>query len=229
MMRTRSIARLGMALLASGWAFGCGSDVTLFNRAFANTLSGEVFPLTPGPSAAFVLVRVVNETQDIIEFVVTVEKDVVVVDEQGRFVVDDDGEFVTRPEIETVRLTTQPFGLANELGVLFPCRQQRIARVGLGENLLATDAAAFVGGQGTAGTPGFGIPADTLNPLSHAANNFDCGDTVIFRAVRSTSVAGGVTLQSLLLPGSEQPATVTGPDTFFNYEQFLETQVRENE
>jgi hypothetical protein len=30
------------------------------------------------------------------------------------------------------------------------------------------------------------------------------------------------------LPGYEQPSVFSGPDTFVNYERFLETQVQEN-
>jgi len=218
-------------ILACGTAClsGCGGNVGIFNPAFANSLSGAYFPRTPGPGAAFVFSRVVNQTDAVIEFVVTIERDVLVLDENGNFQLDEDGNFVTRSEMETVRLTTIPFGRASELGVLFPCSDSQITRVGLGENLLPSDAAAFVGGQGVGGAPGFGIPPGNVNPLSLEAGNFRCGDTIVFRALRSSSVAGGVVLQSFLLPYDEQPSAFIGPNTFVNYEQFLETQVRESE
>ena len=185
--------------------------------------------MTPGPGAAFVLVRVVNETNQVVEFIVTIEREVLVVDEQGDFQQDDQGDFITRPERETVRLTTDATGLATELGVLFPCGESPVTAVGLGENLLPTDAAIFVGGEGAGGATGFGVSAGNLNPLLLDVGNFNCGDTVIFRAFVSSGVAGGVALQSFLLPGSEQPSIFNGPDTFVNLEQFLESQVREDE
>ena len=210
-------------------AAACGSDVRVFNPAFINTLSGGEVPVTPGPGAAFVLVRVVNETNQVVEFIVTIEREVLVVDEQGDFQQDDQGDFITRPERETVRLTTDATGLATELGVLFPCGESPVTAVGLGENLLPTDAAIFVGGEGAGGATGFGVSAGNLNPLLLDVGNFNCGDTVIFRAFVSSGVAGGVALQSFLLPGSEQPSIFNGPDTFVNLEQFLESQVREDE
>ena len=92
---------------------------------------------------------------------------------------------------------------------------------------MPTDAAVFVGGEGAGGAAGFGVTAGDLYPLLQSENNFDCGDTVIFQAVRSSGSAGGVALQSLLLPNSEQPDSYSGADTFVNYDQFLESQVSE--
>ncbi len=207
---------------------GCG-NVGLFNPAFVNTVTGGQVPVTPGPSAAFVFVRCVNETDQPVEFIVTIQRDVLVVDENGNFQVDEQGQFITRPERETVRVTTSTNGQARELGVLFPCGESPVTHVGLGENLLPTDAALFVGGQGVGGAAGFGVSAVNLNPLQLLAGNFNCGDTIIFRAFRSIGVAGGVALQSFLLPGSEQPSIFTGPDTFADYGQFLESQARQEE
>ena len=98
--------------------------------------------------------------------------------------------------------------------------------VGLGENLLPTDAAVFVGGGGVGGAEGFGVPAGDLYPLQLAVGNFNCGDTIIYQAFRTTGIAGGVALQSFLLPGSEQPSSFTGPSTFVNYEEYRESQIR---
>ncbi|MEK7755615.1 MAG: hypothetical protein AAB385_00175, partial [Planctomycetota bacterium] len=149
--------------------------VSFFNPAFINTLSGGQVPLTPGPGAAFVLVRAVNVTNQVVEFIVTIERDVLVVDDDGNFQQDDLGNFITRPERETVRLITNPTGQATELGVLFPCGESPVTAVGLGEDLLPTDAAIFVGGEGTGGASGFGGPAGNLNPLQLAIGNFNCG------------------------------------------------------
>jgi hypothetical protein len=200
----------------------------LFNPAFVNTLSGGIFPLTPGPNAGFVFVRAVNEADETIEFLVTVDREVPDTDDQGNFVVDASGNFLTHTERETVRLRTFPDGRAHELGVLFPCRRVDVTRVGLGENLLSTDAMVFVGAEGPVGAPGFGVPAGDLNPLSAEAGNFACGDTIIFRAFSSTGVTGGVKVQSFVLPYSEQPSEFRA-DTFVNLEDFLETQVREGD
>jgi hypothetical protein len=113
------------------------------------------------------------------------------------------------------------------MGVLFTCEESPVTIIGLGENLLPTDSAVLVGATG--GGTGFGVKAGDLNPLLLEANNFDCGDTVIFQAFLSASVPGGVGLQSFLLPSSEQPSEFSGPDTFQNWQQFLESQIREEE
>ncbi len=217
-----ALALLGFA------ATGCG-NVGILNPAFISTLVGGVVPFTPGPGAAYVFVRCVNETNEPIEFIVTIQRSVLILDENGNFQVDEEGNFITRPERETVRMTTFPDGQSRELGTLFPCGESPVTHVGLGENLLPTDAAVFVGGRGVAGAEGFGVPAGNLNPLQLVVGNFNCGDTIIFRAFLSSNVAGGVALQSFLLPGSEQPSDFDGPDTFVNMEQFLESQVREDE
>ena len=198
--------------------------VRLLNPAFVNSFSGGQVPVTPGPGAAFVLVRTVNETNQNVEFVVTIEREVLVQDAAGNFQVDDEGNFVTVPQRQTVRLNTGATGLATETGVLFPCGDSPVTIVGLGESLLPTDAAVFVGGEGAGGGVGFGVPTGSLNPLRLDSGNFNCGDTVIFRAFTSIGVAGGVSLQTFLLPGSEQPSIFRGPDTFANLEAFLETQ-----
>lgn len=216
---------LGLASLVS---VGCGT-VGVFNPAFVNTLVGGQVPVTPGPAAAFVLVRGVNETPFPVEFIVTIQRNVLVVDDQGNAQVDETGEFVTRPERETVRLQTFPNGTARELGALFACGESPVTHVGLGESLLPSDVAVFVGGQGTGGAEGAGVRAENINPLSWADGNFNCGDTIIFRAFRATGIAGGVGVHTFLLPGSEQPSIFDGPSTFANLEQFLEAQVREEE
>ena len=217
-------------------AGGCGNALGIFNPAFVNTLSGGSFPLTPGPGADFVLVRVVNETGQNAEFIVTIEREVIERDEEGNPLADTEtGVIITRPERETVRLNTAAQAPANEVGVLFSCSESPVNVVGLGENLLPNDAAVFVGGGGAGGAPGFGVPAATVNPLMRVPpnpedpSNFNCGDTVMFRAIRSTGVTGGVKLESFLLPGYYQPSVFTGPSTFVNYQSFLESQNREDE
>ena len=203
---------------------GCGGTLGIFNPAFINTTSGGEFPVTPGPGAAFVFVRGFNETNRVIEFIITIEREVLSMDEQGLFQLDELGNFITQPERETIQLTTFPQGLSNELGVLFPCNVSPVTLVGLGENLLPTDPVIFVGGQGPAGTSGFGVTAPNLNPLSLLAGNFNCGDTIIYRAFTNVGVAGGVGVQTFLLPGTEQPSIFDGPDTFVNFQQFLSSQ-----
>ena len=204
----------------------CGAS--FFNPAFVNATSGGQFPVTPGPGAAFVFVRTRNETTQNVQFIVTIEREVLVVDENGNFQIDESTQqFITRPERETVRLNTGATGQSTDVGVLFPCGQSPVTKVGLGENLLPGDAAVFVGGGGAGGATGFGVTANNLNPLLISEGNFNCGDTIIFNAFRSSGVAGGVALNAFLLPGSEQPSIFSGPDTFVNYQQFLESQVQE--
>lgn len=212
-------------LAVVGWA--CGGAA--LNPAFINSLSGGVVPVTPGPPAAFVFVRTVNETNQTVEFIVTIEREELVRDEDGNFQVDENGNFVTEPKRETVRLNTNATGLATETGVLFPCGESPVTIVGLGEDLVPTDAAVFVGGGGAGGNVGFGVPAGNLNPLRLEIGNFNCGDTIIFRAFTSVGVAGGMALQTFLLPGSEQPSIFSGPSTFVNYEEFLATQLQGDE
>ncbi|MGB0715039.1 MAG: hypothetical protein ACPGXK_04120 [Phycisphaerae bacterium] len=226
--------------LASGWkglaavavtliAVGCGGTVGVFNPAFVNSVSGDVFPVTPGPSAAYVLVRVVNETGEVATFDVTVEQDVLEFDDDGNVLFDQNGDPLTR--IETVRrqLVTAAGAPANESGILFDCSESPVARVGLGENLLPTDAAVFIGGETVAGSPGFGVTAANLNPLSREAGNFACGDTIIFQAFQSLGVPGGVGLAAFVIDSNQSPNSFSGPNTFLNFERIQESQTREEE
>lgn len=218
-------AAIGVALLMAG----CDVSAVVLNPAFLNTVVGGVVPVTPGPGADFVLVRGHNDTNQPIEFIVTIEREVLVLDDNGNVQFDDLGNFVTQSVRQTVRLNTFPGGLTNDLGVVFACDQSPVTLIGLGENLLPTDAAVFVGGGGAAGIEGFGVTAGNLNPLSLAEGNFNCGDTIIFEALQDSRVPGGVALLAFLLPGSEQPSEFQGPNTFVNLEQFAESQVREND
>ena len=130
-----------------------------------------------------------------------------------------------------MRLNTQPNAPANDLGVLFSCVESPINLIGLGENLLPDDAAVFIGGAGAGLVPGGGIRVGDLAPLSRLTDpsNFVCGDTVIFRAIVNTRATGSVQLESFLLPGYEQPDEFAGPNTFVNYQNFIEAQQREDE
>lgn len=226
--KTKYMVRLftGTAGLA-GMLVGCGAGV--FNPAFVNTVTGGAFPLTPGPRGDFVFARALNETGQNAEFIITIEREEVERDDFGNPLVDDLGAIITRPVRETVRLNTLANAPANELGVLFPCETSAVNIIGLGADLLPDDIAVFLGGQGAGGAAGFGIPAGGLSPLSRAAGNFSCGDTIIFRAIQARGLTGGVKLESFLLPGSAQPSVFTGPNTFVNYQQFLASQVREDE
>jgi len=209
---------------------GCGAEGAFLNPAFINTFVGGQFPLTPGPGAAFVMVRVVNETQNTAEFTVTIEREDFVLDEDGNRQFDDLGNPITESKRQTVRLQTFATAPANELGILFSCSPSPVDIVGLGENLLPNDPAVFIGGEGGGGTPGAGVTAADVAPLVRTAGNFNCGDTIIFRASPAGGIVDGtVNVQSLLLPGSEQPSEFAGPSTFTNYAQFLESQQREDD
>lgn len=223
-IRTKVAAFAAGVLVALG--IGCGG---LFNPAFVNTISGGQFPITPGPGADFVMVRGVNETGQNVEFIVTIERDELVLDDDGNAQVDEGGNFITRSIRETVSLQTGPLGSAAESGTLFPCDVSPVTIVGLGEELLPTDAAIFVGGGGAGGQAGFGVTASNLNPLTLEAENFGCGDTIVFRAFQSVGVPGGIAIQAFLLDGTTQPSVFAGPNTFVNYQAFLESQMREDE
>jgi len=223
-MSIRWLALIPFACL--GFQAGCGG---IFNPAFTNTFFGGQFPLTPGPAASAVMVRVLNETTLNAEFIVTIEKAVIQRDDAGNPIVDENNDVHLRPVRQTVRLSTLTVQPANELGVLFSCLEEPINIIGLGETLQPNDIAVFVGGTGAGGTGGFGIPAATINPLVRQEGNFACGDTVIFRAIEAPGVTGGVVIESFLLPGFEQPESFEGPSTFLNWEEFIQSQTREDD
>jgi hypothetical protein len=207
---------------------GCGGNLTLLNPAFLNFVQGGQFPLTPGPGANFVLVRVLNKTTNFpISFVVTADITRASRDEEGNLQFDESGNLVTESVLQTHRLQTFPVGNAAEAGVLFECGDQAIERVGLGENLLPSDRGIFLNAQ-AGGQAGLGVQAG-VNPLVRSAGNFSCGDTVVFEAIDSIGVPGNVKVRSFLLLGSEQPGEFSGPDTFRNYQEFLQSQIREDE
>lgn len=218
------VGAFSMALLAAG----CGT-VSLFNQPFLNTIVGGEFPITPGPNAAFVFVRVVNQLDQAADFIVTIERESILLDDDGFAVIDDNGNPQTFTSIETVRLRTFPVDLANEAGTLFQCSTSAVRRVGLGENLLPNDAAIFVltGLQPDSFEigVGFGVTAEGLNPLEWEANNFECGDTIVFRAIPAAGqgTSGNVRIETLLYPGTEEPGIFNGPSTFANYSNFLDT------
>lgn len=221
----RRITVIATALLIGG----CTGVSGFFSPQFTNTFIGGVFPVTPGPVAPFILVRVLNETGQTAEFVVTHEQRVIERDEDGNFLFDDSGNPITSIVRKTSRLTTFPISPANDVGILLDCSQFPITRIGLGESLSSTDSAVFIAGGGPAGTTGFGITAGDLNPLLLEEGNFNCGDTVIFQAFQSVNAAGGVGLLSFVLPDAGQPGVFGGPSTFENFQAVQESLVREEE
>ena len=191
-----------------------GCTAGFLNPAFANTLTGAVVPLTPGPESDFILVRVINETGTSVEFVVTAEREELI---------DEGNAIITQTMKQTVRLLTFPFGQAQELGVLLDC-SPAVTRIGLGENLdqPGTDAGIFINAE-VGGVAGSGVPVNVAPLVS--PGNFVCGDTVIFRAFASTGNVGGVKVQTALLDFQSQPSQFVGPDTFLNARRFLELQI----
>lgn len=207
---------------------GCGIQAAL-NPAFVNTVQGGVVPVTPGPNAAFVLVLGVNESPQTVEFVVTIEREVIQLNDNGEPLIDENGNFITQAVRKTSKLFTQPNSGANQTGTLFPCSPSPVTLVGLGENLQPTDRHILVGGTGSIGIPGTGITIPGLGPLSLAAGNFNCGDTIMYQAFQDTTVAGNVNVLTFLLPGSEQPSDFSGPDTFANLADFLQANLRDEQ
>lgn len=237
---TRRYARrlLGLAIASGSCALlSCGTlNGFLFNSTFVNYQQGGVFPLTPGPSANFVLVRAVNSTDQIIRFSVTAQRRQPLRDDSGNVIRNPDGTLQTEDVLDNRELITIPPGKSSELGTLYACSESAIVRIGLGENLESSDSAAFVLDPAAFNpldplgvSPGFGVLPDGLFPLNLFDGDFNCGDTVVFRASADNSRAGGVRLESFVLPGSEQPTRFQGPSTFANYEAFLESQVREDD
>jgi len=215
----------GPILLVSLWQMGCGSGtVSILNHAFVNTISGGVFPLTPGPRAAFVLVRCLNQTNQNAEFQVTIEREILETDNDGNFRFEADGTPLTKTELERFRILTAAIAPANDVGVLLDCSVSPVKRVGLGEDLLRTDAAVRVGPGN-----GVGVRVDDLNPLSLDAGNFNCGDTIIFQAFENTGVAGGVSIHSFVLSGVGGPERFSGPNTFANFAAIREVEQRRAE
>lgn len=205
-----------VALLLLGVA-GCNPNAALFSDTFRNFTTGDVVPLTPGPASEFVLVRLINETSDAIEFVVTAERLILVLDDQGTPVI--------QGTDETVRMLTLPQETANEVGALFDCP---VTRIGLGEDIdrPSTEPGLFVGTANTVSgvDQGFGVPGNLL-PLDSRAGNFGCGDTVVIRAIISQGDVGNLKVQSFVLPFVSQPTEFLGPHTFNNVRLFLEEQV----
>ncbi len=226
--KASAVKQCSLLLLLLGTA--CGVQQGLLNPIFVNTLVGGAFPLTPGPGAAFVLVRVINETAQPASFIVTIEREELVREEDGTPAVDDFGNPFTKDTVETLELQTVASVPGNEAGHLFPCGVSPVNRVGLGEDLNDLNSGAvFLGGTGAAGIQGFGISAEQVPPLSRQAGNFDCGDTIIFRAFLSQNTVGGVRLESRLLRGEDQPSEFSGgPSTFETVEGILESTIPES-
>lgn len=233
----RSVAPLSALSALLLTIAGCTGTFGLLNPSFVNATQGGLFPVTPGPNAAFVLVRCVNTTSRVVTFFVTVERTQFALDDQGNQQLSQSGQPITETVIESVELTTENVGRSAEQGYLFECSHASVDRIGLGENLLPGDPAIFVI-EPAAFDPtdplgaqiGNGIDAGSVgsNPLSLLRGDFNCGDTVVFRAFESTGSAGGVRIETFLLPGSEQPFDLER-QTFLNYERFRESQVREDE
>lgn len=215
-LSVRRVAILSVvAVISAGTWIGCNSTL-FFNPAFVNSTTGEIFPLTPGDRAAFVLVRGNNTSQSAIEFVVTAE----------RLVPDDADPDVLNPVLQTFRLLTQPTAQANDMGVLLDCP---VARIGLGEVIddPTTEPGLFVGATAV-GAGGFGVPPN-INPLSADFGNFDCGDTIVYQASTAGGSVGGVIVAAFVLDDAGQPDPPTGLDTFVNARSLLEQQELDDE
>jgi hypothetical protein len=165
------------------------------------------------------MVRLVNDTLDTIDFVVTAERQVLLTDQEGNAVI--------QATDETVRLRTFPFETGNEIGALFDCP---VTRVGLGEDIdrpFDPNGMFVITGEGGAAVEqGFGVPSNMF-PLDSRAGNFGCGDTLVIRAIESQGQVGNLKVQPFILPWTEQPTEFLGPQTFNNVRLFLEQQVPE--
>lgn len=217
-MRDHTVATIALGILLAAVGGCINPDATLFSNTFRNTVQGDVVPLAPGEPSQFVMVRLINDTADSIEFVVTAERQILITDDEGNPVI--------QSSRETVRLPTFPNQRTNEIGALFDCP---VTRIGLGEDIdrPATEPGMFVQpGLGNTTTPGFGVPSNLL-PLDSRAGNFGCGDTLILRAISRPSAVGNIQVQGFVLPWTEQPQEFIGPHTFNNARLFLEEQIPE--
>jgi hypothetical protein len=128
-------------------------------------------------------------------------------------------------ETESVRLFAPASQRANDIGELFDCP---IARIGLGAVLdrTTTEPGIFVNADAV-GVGGLGIPPG-INPLSAAAGNFDCGDTIVFQVSERANTVGGVTVLAYVLD-DDAVSTTVAVDTFVKARSLLEEQQIENE
>jgi len=203
---------------------GCGDNASLFSDSFRNVISGNVVPLTPGEPSQFVLVRMVNNTRQAIEFVVTAQKQALTLDDQGNPVIESTDE--------TLRMRTFPVETANEVGALFDCP---VTRIGLGEDINRPFSEPGIFLLGEVDDPGnlpigggAGVPSNVF-PLDSTAGNFGCGDTLIYRVIESQEGTGSLKVETFVLPWSTQPTEFTGPHTFNNARIFLEEQIVEEQ
>ncbi|MBN1511320.1 MAG: hypothetical protein JXB13_04845 [Phycisphaerae bacterium] len=213
MLRIRACLMVVVLGASAAWTAGCGENATFLNSSFINYTQGGVIPLAPGQASGFNLIRLVNQTDNPIQFIVTVERYVIV--EEG-------GEETAQVQTQTYQLDTYPNGLTNEVGLLVDCGS---VRIGLGENLNfpEDEPGLFIGVD--AGTDeiitGFGVPA-RVNPLDARAGNYSCGDTLIFQATTQVGVPGNIAVKSYVLLGATQPTEYSGPDTFNNARSLLD-------
>jgi hypothetical protein len=206
---------------------GCSGEAW-FSPSFLNLLGGSVVPLTPGAATDFVLVRCVNRTANPIEFIVTLEREVVSDADVGES--DAGGEQADAPaqlEAKTFELQTFPGGAANEIGILLDCP---VTRVGLGEdlNFPTEEPGLFIGTTEDQLIQGYGVPGNVY-PLDARVGNFACGDTLIFEVATALGVPGNVRVTTYVLAAADQPDTFSGPDTFGNARVFLEREFRQEE
>lgn len=192
--RRHLVAIAGVHLLA-----GCG-DPTLLNPAFVNSTQGTLFPVAPRPESGLILVRAVNTTTTAMSFLVTIER---------ATIVEDVGGTGQSSLAQTTDVFTTPGAQANEAGTLFECTTENpISRIGLGENLNrpTSEPGLFVGGADDI-VQGFGVPPN-INPLSSDQNDFQCGDTVIYRVLESNSAPGGFKVEAFVIAWETQGPTV---------------------
>lgn len=193
---------------------GCGADAALLlNPAFVNQIEGGVlFPLAPRPDTGLLFIRANNATTESITFLITVERSTLLVEGNTT---------MTLSESKTTEVFTEPGSNSNDAGILFNCDENnQITRIGLGRNLNqpSTDAGLFIGGFNDV-IPGFGVPGN-INPLDALDGDFECGDTIVYRAIQSVNQPGGFRVQAFIIPWENQPDNTTR-NTFDVASQFL--------
>jgi hypothetical protein len=172
----------------------CGTlpvTMSCLNPEQVNAAVGGLYPTAPGDTP-FVLVRLINDTNASLDTVISI----------------DQGSTVTR----TIVVDDLTPGI-RELGYLIPWPFLRVSLGALDSPFTPSITGTF-GGGGSIAVP-FGQPALA------AGQQFDEGDTVIFRITGDIRTPSSVVVSSGLIDGATQTGPLSRADTFRTVELLL--------
>ena len=166
------------------------------NPVYVNQVSGGSFaPLAPGDQG-YVLLHVVNDTNFDINTIVGF-------DAPG---------WINEP----IFVTYNPIAAKSERGILVPCP---VFEVGMGPlndpSGVALEFTTDAGGKVT--VPASAFPFSFMN-----GEDYRCGDTVLFTIIADRNSSFGVTVIPSRIEASTQTGPFSGPDTFANFDAFLQ-------